>query len=64
MRHDQDMLNRLAVNRRRRIQENGRPAFRLTSAELKSSARTAMRLAEASKSQVGARSEACLATAA
>lgn len=56
MRHDRDTLNRLAENRRRRLQANGRPALELTAHEVEQSTLTAMRLAEASKSQAEARS--------
>ena len=56
MRHDRDTLNRLAENRRRRLQANGRPALGLTAREVEQSTLTAMRLAEASKSQAEARS--------
>jgi hypothetical protein len=56
MRHDRDTLNRLADNRRRRLRANGRPAFGLTVHEVERSTRTAMRLADASKSQAEARS--------
>jgi hypothetical protein len=56
MRHDRDTLNRLAENRRRRLQANGRPVLGLTAREVEQSTLTAMRLAEASKSQAEARS--------
>jgi hypothetical protein len=51
-----DILMQLAENRERRLGPNGRPVFALTDAEIENSTRTAMRLAEASKSQVEARS--------
>jgi hypothetical protein len=56
MRHDRDTLNRLAENRRRRLQAKGRPALELTAHEVEQSTLTAMRLAEASKSRAEARS--------
>ena len=55
MRHDHDTLLRLAQNRQRRI-VNGRPRFDLTVEDAEASAYAAMRLAEASKSQVESRS--------
>lgn len=55
MRHDRDTLTRLAENRRQRLQPNGRPVFALTAQEIERSTRTAMRLADASKSQAEAR---------
>ena len=55
MRHDRDTLTRLAENRRQRLQSNGRPVFALTAQEIERSTRTAMRLADASKSQAEAR---------
>jgi hypothetical protein len=61
MRHDRDRLLRLAANRRRRLDAAGRPSFGLTREEAESSALTAMRLAEASKSQIAARSPELLA---
>ena len=51
-----DTLVLLAENRQRRIGPNGRPVFALTDAEIENSTRMAMRLAEASKSQVEAHS--------
>jgi hypothetical protein len=51
-----DILVRLAENRERRLGPTGRPVFALTDVEVENSTRTAMRLAEASKSQVEARS--------
>jgi hypothetical protein len=56
MRHDQDTLLRLAESRRRRLGANGRPTFEITRDEAEASARSAMRLAQASKSQVEDRS--------
>lgn len=52
MRHDPAILERLAASRERRMGENGRPLFEITLEEAEASARTAMRLARASKSQV------------
>lgn len=60
MRNDREMLLRLAEKRERRLQANGRPFFGLTPEEVERSTRTAMRLADASKSQVEARGQ-CLA---
>jgi hypothetical protein len=56
-----DTLLRLAENRRRRLQTDGRPMFDLTAGEVERSTRTAMRLAHASKSQIEARGDAHLA---
>lgn len=42
-----ETLRRLAVNRKRRIQPNGRPRFNLTRQEIQQSTRTAMELARA-----------------
>ncbi len=55
MRHDRDILERLADGRRRRLRADGRPVFGLTADEIERSTKTAMRLADASKSQVKAR---------
>lgn len=55
MRHDRDILIRLADARRRRLRADGRPVFDLTTQEVEQSTKTAMRLADASKSQVAAR---------
>jgi hypothetical protein len=61
MRPDLDILLRLAESRRRRL-VNGRPVFALTDHDAEGSARSAMRLAQASKSQVADRAgERCLA---
>jgi hypothetical protein len=48
----------LATDRRDRMQSNGRPRFDLTDEEIERSTRTAMRLADASKSQAEARAGA------
>jgi hypothetical protein len=56
--HDRDKLMVLATDRRNRIQSNGRPRFDLTDEEIERSTRTAMRLADASKSQAEARAGA------
>jgi hypothetical protein len=53
--HGHDKLMLLATDRRNRIQNNGRPRFDLTDEEVVRSTRTAMRLADASKSQAEAR---------
>jgi hypothetical protein len=53
--HDRDKLMILAKDRRNRMQSNGRPRFDLTDEEIERSTRTAMRLADASKSQAEAR---------
>lgn len=58
MRHGRDRLLRLAANRRRRLVADGRPAFALTDDEVARSTHTAMRLAEASKSQLRAHADA------
>lgn len=55
MRHDRDILERLADGRRRRLRADGRPVFGLTAQEIEQSTQTAMRLADASKSQAKAR---------
>lgn len=52
---DRDNLKVLAAGRRNRLQSNGRPRFDLTDAEIERSTQTAMRLADASKSQAEAR---------
>lgn len=62
MRHELDILLQLAESRRQRLGANGRPVFALTPAEAEGSARAAMRLAQASTSQVDDRdSSRCLA---
>lgn len=53
-----DNLKVLAAGRRNRLQINGRPRFDLTDAKIERSTQTAMRLADASKSQAEARSTA------
>lgn len=58
MPQDRDNLEILAAGRRNRLQSNGRPRFDLTDAEVERSTQTAMRLADASKSQAGARATA------
>lgn len=55
---DRDKLMILATDRRNRMQSNGRPRFDLTDEEIERSTRTAMRLADASKSQAEARAGA------
>lgn len=55
MPQDCDSLKVLAAGRRSRLQSNGRPRFNLTDAEVERSTQTAMRLADASKSQAEAR---------
>jgi hypothetical protein len=55
---DRDNLKILAAGRRNRLQRNGRPRFDLTDAEIERSTQTAMRLADASKSQAEARANA------
>lgn len=55
MRHDLETLLRLAENRRRRLDADGRPVFELTDREVEASTHSAMRIAQASKSQVAAR---------
>lgn len=52
---DRDLLIRLAESRRHRLDADGRPSFELTAEERESSAHVAMRLAQASKSQVAER---------
>jgi hypothetical protein len=52
---DRDQLMALATDRRNRLQSNGRPRFDLTDEEIERSTQTAMRLADASKSQAEAR---------
>jgi len=56
--HDRNKLMALATGRRNRIQCNGRPRFDLTDEEIERSTETAMRLADASKSQAEARAGA------
>jgi hypothetical protein len=58
MPHDRDKLMILAADRRDRMQGDGRPRFDLSDEEIARSTRTAMRLADASKSQVEARAGA------
>jgi hypothetical protein len=58
MPQDPDNLKVLAAGRRSRLQSNGRPRFDLTDAEIERSTQTAMRLADASKSQAEARATA------
>jgi hypothetical protein len=58
MAQDRDNLKILAAGRRNRLQRNGRPRFDLTDAEIERSTQTAMRLADASKSQAEARANA------
>lgn len=58
MTQDRDNLKILAAGRRKRLQRNGRPRFDLTDAEIERSTQTAMRLADASKSQAEARANA------
>jgi hypothetical protein len=55
MRHDRETLTRLATNRQKRIQANGRPAFALTTREIERSTRTAMQLTDASRHKREAR---------
>jgi hypothetical protein len=55
MPQDRDNLKILAAGRRKRLQNNGRPRFDLSEAEIERSTQTAMRLADASKSQAEAR---------
>lgn len=55
MPQDRDTLKILATARRNRLQSNGRPRFDLTDEELERSTKTAMQLADASKSQAEAR---------
>jgi hypothetical protein len=55
MDNDRDKLMILATDRRNRMQSNGRPRFDLTDEEIERSTRTAMRLADATKSQAEAR---------
>lgn len=55
MPQDRNNLKILAAGRRHRLQSNGRPRFDLTDAEIERSTQTAMRLADASKSQAEAR---------
>jgi hypothetical protein len=53
--HGRDKLMLLATDRRNRMQNSGRPRFDLTDEDIERSTRTAMRLADASKSQAEAR---------
>jgi hypothetical protein len=53
--HGRDKLMLLATDRRNRMKDTGRPRFDLTDEEIERSTRTAMRLADASKSQAEAR---------
>jgi hypothetical protein len=55
MPQDRDNLKVLAAGRRGRLKGDGRPRFDLTDAEVERSTQTAMRLANASKSQAEAR---------
>jgi len=50
-----DALTILATGRRRRLQGAARPTFDLTAEEIERSTKTAMRLADASKSQAKTR---------
>lgn len=52
MPQDRGSLKVLAAGRRNRLQSHGRPRFDLTDAEIERSTQTAMRLANASRSQV------------
>jgi hypothetical protein len=56
--YDHDKLAILATDRRDRMQSDGRPRFALTDEEIERSTQTAMRLADASKSQAEARTGA------
>jgi hypothetical protein len=58
MANNRDKLMILATDRRNRMQSNGRPRFDLTDEEIERSTRTAMRLADASKSQAETRAKA------
>jgi hypothetical protein len=58
MANDRDKLMILTTGRRNRMQSNGRPRFGLTDEEIERSTRTAMCLADASKSQAEARAGA------
>jgi len=55
MPQDRDTLRTLATARRNRLRSNGRPRLDLTEEEIERSTQTAMRLADASKSQAEAR---------
>lgn len=55
MPQDRDTLRTLATARRNQLQSNGRPRLDLTEEEIERSTQTAMRLADASKSQAEAR---------
>lgn len=50
-----DAMTILAAGRRRRLQSSAQPKLDLTAEEIERSTRTAMRLADASKSQAEAR---------
>lgn len=52
---NRETLKTLATARRNRLQSNGRPRFDLTEEEVERSTQTAMRLADASRSQAEAR---------
>lgn len=56
--HDRDELMILANDRRTRMQNDGRPRFDLTDEEIQRSTRTAMCLANASKSRADPRADA------
>jgi hypothetical protein len=56
MRDQNEILRVLAENRRRRM-TSGRPVFDLTAEERERSTHTAMRVAQASKSQVAERDD-------
>jgi hypothetical protein len=58
MASDRNKLMNLATDRRNRVQSNGLPRFDLTDEEIERSTRTAMHLADASKSPVEARAGA------
>jgi hypothetical protein len=58
MPRDRDKLMVLATDRHNRVQSNGRPRFDLTAKEIERSTRTAMRLADASKSHAEPRADA------
>jgi hypothetical protein len=52
MRDDRNILQLLAANREARLGDDGRPRFELREDELERSTHTAMRLAQAAKSQI------------
>lgn len=58
MRHDRDNLTILATARQERLHADSRPRFDLTAEEIERSTRTAMKLADASRSQVKSRAGA------